>query len=585
MARLFELTMQPAPEHTESELLQFRRHKLEELQKRGIAAFGGKFEVSHDPGTLKANFTEGLEVRIAGRILSRRQMGKATFFDVGDISGRIQCYLSKNDVGEEAYDLFVHQIDIGDFVAIEGLSFVTKKGENSVHVKTLVPMGKALRPLPDKWHGIADREIKYRQRYLDLISNDRSREIFVTRSKMVAEIRSYLHGRDFMEVETPMMQDVPGGAAARPFETYFNALDQKMYLRIAPELYLKRLLVGGFTRVFELNRNFRNEGVSRRHNPEFTMLEAYWAFSDFEQMADLVEGLICHLAEKFCGGLRIKRNRSTEIRAILFMIPRLVQEHHLTLTPEAATEFQAVVAAAHKALNELDHHNATAVAQSTREELRRFLGLCEGTFNDGQKGFFAGMMAKLETLCEDAFIDLSRPWKRTPYRDLVKGAAGEDWFALDKDAKVARAQGLGVHEIHAGDEHYELDQKVFEKLVEERSFNPLFVTHVPKELVPLAKQNTADESVVDVYELVINGQEISPGYSELNDPIVQRERLEHQAGEEIQKIDEEFITALEHGMPPAGGIGIGIDRLIMMLTGAESIRDVVLFPQLKRKAE
>jgi lysyl-tRNA synthetase len=585
MARLFELTMQPAPEHTESELLQFRRHKLEELQKRGIAAFGGKFEVSHDPGTLKANFTEGLDVRIAGRMLSRRQMGKATFFDVGDISGRIQCYLSKNDVGEEAYDLFVHQIDIGDFVAIEGLSFVTKKGENSVHVKTLVPMGKALRPLPDKWHGIADREIKYRQRYLDLISNDRSREIFVTRSKMVAEIRSYLHGRDFMEVETPMMQDVPGGAAARPFETHFNALDQKMYLRIAPELYLKRLLVGGFTRVFELNRNFRNEGVSRRHNPEFTMLEAYWAFSDFEQMADLVEGLICHLAEKFCGGLRIKRNRSTEIRAILFMIPRLVQEHHLTLTPEAATEFQGVVAVAHKLLNELEHDNATTVAQGMREELRRFLGLCEAGFNEGQKGFFAGMMAKLETLCEDAFIDLSRPWKRTPYRELVKGAAGEDWFALDKEAKVARAQGLGVHEIHAGDEHYELDQKVFEKLVEEKSFNPLFVTHVPKELVPLAKQNTADESVVDVYELVINGQEISPGYSELNDPIVQRERLEHQAGEEIQKIDEEFITALEHGMPPAGGIGIGIDRLIMMLTGAESIRDVVLFPQLKRKAE
>ncbi len=491
--------MQPAPEHSESELLQFRRAKLDELQKRGIAAFGGKFEVSHDPGTLRKNFVEGIDVKVAGRILSRREMGKATFFDIGDITGRIQCYLSKSDVSEEDYALFIHQIDIGDFVGVTGQSFVTKKGEPSIHVKVLIPLSKALRPLPDKWHGVTDREIKYRQRYLDLISNDRSREIFVTRSKMVAEIRNYLHGRDFLEVETPMMQDVPGGAAARPFETHFNALDQKMYLRIAPELYLKRLLVGGFNRVFELNRNFRNEGVSRRHNPEFTMLEAYWAYADFEQMADLVEDMICHLAEKFCGGLIIEHKD---------------EEGALTKT-----------------------------------------------------------------------IDLSRPWKRVSYRELVKGAAGEDWFTLSKEAKVERAHSLGVNEIHAGDEHHELDQKAFEKLVEEKSFNPTFVTHVPKELVPLAKQNVADDSVVDVYELIINGQEISPGYSELNDPIVQRQRLLDQAGEETQKIDEEFLLALEHGMPPAGGIGIGIDRLIMMLTGAESIRDVVLFPQLKRKTE
>lgn len=491
--------MQPAPEHSESELLQFRRAKLDELQKRGIAAFGGKFEVSHDPGTLRKNFVEGIDVKVAGRILSRREMGKATFFDIGDITGRIQCYLSKSDVSEEDYALFIHQIDIGDFVGVTGQSFVTKKGEPSIHVKVLTPLSKALRPLPDKWHGVTDREIKYRQRYLDLISNDRSREIFVTRSKMVAEIRNYLHGRDFLEVETPMMQDVPGGAAARPFETHFNALDQKMYLRIAPELYLKRLLVGGFNRVFELNRNFRNEGVSRRHNPEFTMLEAYWAYADFEQMADLVEDMICHLAEKFCGGLII------------------------------------------------EHKDEEGAVTKT--------------------------------------IDLTRPWKRVSYRELVKGAAGEDWFTLSKEAKVERAHSLGVHEIHAGDEHHELDQKAFEKLVEEKSFNPTFVTHVPKELVPLAKQNVADDSVVDVYELIINGQEISPGYSELNDPIVQRQRLLDQAGEETQKIDEEFLLALEHGMPPAGGIGIGIDRLIMMLTGAESIRDVVLFPQLKRKTE
>jgi lysyl-tRNA synthetase class 2 len=294
-----------------------------------------------------------------------------------------------------------------------------------------------------------------------------------------------------------MMQDVPGGAAAKPFETFFDALHQKMYFRIAPELYLKRLLVGGFPRIFELNRNFRNEGLSRRHNPEFTMLEAYWAYADFEQMADLVEGLICHLAEKFCGGLTI---------------------------------------------------------QHKDEE---------------------GNVVKT--------INLQRPWRRAPYRDLVKEAAGQDWFDLDKAQKVNRAQEMGLQEVRESDEHYELDQKIFEKLVEEKSFDPLFVTKSPKELVPLAKQNVEDDSVVDVYELVINGQEISPGYSELNDPITQRARLEHQAGEEVQKIDEEFLLALEHGMPPAGGIGIGIDRLIMMLTGAESIRDVVLFPQLKRK--
>jgi lysyl-tRNA synthetase, class II len=489
----------PTPELSESELLQVRRHKLEELQKRGIDAFGSKFEVTHAPGALKADFTEGLAVSLAGRILSRRVMGKATFFDLGDISGRIQCYLSKGDVGDEVYAVFTDLLDIGDFVGVSGQTFVTKKGERSVHLSAVTPLSKALRPLPDKWHGITDKEIKYRQRYLDLISNERSRDLFVTRSRMIAEIRRYLQERQFLEVETPMMQDVAGGAAARPFETHFHALDQQMFLRIAPELYLKRLLVGGFSRVFELNRNFRNEGLSRRHNPEFTMLEAYWAYADFEQMADLVEGMICHLAENFCGGLIIQH----------------------------------------------------------RDE--------EGNVN--------------------RTIDLTRPWKRASYRDLVKEAAGQDWFDLSKEAKVQRAQSLGVHEIHATDEHHELDQKAFEKLVEEKSFNPTFVTHVPKELVPLAKQNTADDSVVDVYELIINGQEISPGYSELNDPIVQRQRLLEQAGDETQKIDEDFLLALEYGMPPAGGIGIGIDRLIMMLTGAESIRDVVLFPQLKRRLD
>jgi aspartyl/asparaginyl-tRNA synthetase len=238
-------------------------------------------------------------------------MGKATFFDLGDISGRMQCYLSKGDVGDEAYAQFIQLVDIGDFVGVEGFTFITKRGEKSIHIKKLTPLSKALRPLPDKWHGIADKEIKYRQRYLDLISNDRSREIFVTRSKMVAAIRNYMQERGFLEVETPMMQDVPGGAAAKPFETFFHALNQPMFLRIAPELFLKRLLVAGFTQIFELNRNFRNEGMSRRHNPEFTMLEAYWAYADFEKMADLVEGMICHLAETSAAGSRSSTRTKT----------------------------------------------------------------------------------------------------------------------------------------------------------------------------------------------------------------------------------------------------------------------------------
>lgn len=490
-------TQPQAPSQTESELLQVRRDKLEKMKAAGIDPFGGKFETNAEPGTLRADFTEGRSVKLGGRVLSRRIQGKAGFFDIGDFTGRIQCYINKKEIGDAPFDHFTDLVDIGDWVGVEGETFITRTGEPSVKVLKFTVLSKSLRPLPDKWHGLTDKEQKYRQRYLDLISNPESREIFVTRSLMIAEIRRFLQERAFLEVETPMMQDVAGGAAARPFETFHNALNMPLYLRIAPELFLKRLLVGGFTRIFELNRNFRNEGISRRHNPEFTMLEAYWAFADFEQMADLVESLICHLAEKFCGGLII------------------------------------------------EHKNAQGEVTRT--------------------------------------INLQRPWKRTSYRDLIKGV-DPTWFERTPPERKVRAAELGV-EIGPNFEDYEVTQHVFEKLVEEKQFDPLFVTHCPKELVPLAKQNAQDNSVVDVYELVINGQEISPGYSELNDPIVQRARLEDQAGEETQKIDEEFITALEFGMPPAGGIGIGIDRLIMMLTGAESIRDVVLFPQLKRKAE
>ena len=482
---------------TEEELIAVRREKLNKLRELGVNPYGERFLIDKEIDELTESFTEGSKVVVAGRITAHRDMGKSHFFDISDFKGRIQCYLNAKAVGEESFEIF-KQLDLGDWIGIEGETFKTKVGEPTVKVESFKVLSKSLRPLPDKYHGLSDKETRYRQRYLDLVSNEASRNIFLKRSLIVREIRDFLQDRGFIEVETPMLQDVPGGAAARPFETHHNALNMPLYMRIAPELFLKRLLVGGMTKVFELNRNFRNEGISRRHNPEFTMLEAYWAYADFEAMADLVEEMVCSVAEKYCGGLNIE----------------------------------------------------------TKDE--------DGNVTKN--------------------INLSRPWKRAPYKELIKDVAGQDWFEFTSDQRREKCAELGV-EISEQMEDYEVTQQVFEKLVEEKTFDPLYVTHVPKELVPLAKQNTDDDSLVDVYELIINGQEISPGYSELNDPDIQRQRLMDQAGEETQKVDEEFLTALEHGMPPAGGIGIGIDRLVIMLTSAESIRDVVLFPQLKKSGD
>ena len=454
---------------TEEELIAVRREKLNRLKELGVNPYGEKFLIDSEIDELCSSFTEGSKVIIAGRITAHRDMGKSHFFDISDFKGRIQCYLNAKAVGEQDFEIF-KQLDLGDWIGIEGETFKTKVGEATVKVESFKVLSKSLRPLPDKYHGLSDKETRYRQRYLDLVSNEASRSIFLKRSLIVREIRDFLQDRGFIEVETPMLQDVPGGAAARPFETHHNALNMPLYMRIAPELFLKRLLVGGMTKVFELNRNFRNEGISRRHNPEFTMLEAYWAFADFEAMADLVEEMVCTVAEKYCGGLNIE----------------------------------------------------------TKDE--------EGNVIKN--------------------INLSRPWKRAPYKELIKGVAGQDWFDISADQRREKCAELGV-EISELMEDYEVTQQVFEKLVEEKTFDPLYVTHVPKELVPLAKQNTNDDSLVDVYELIINGQEISPGYSELNDPDIQRQRLMDQAGEETQKVDEEFLTALEHGMPPAGGIGVG----------------------------
>jgi lysyl-tRNA synthetase class 2 len=482
-------------DHSQNELLAVRRQKLDSLRAAGVAPFGAAYETTGNPGEIRATFADDQKVRTAGRITAHRNMGKSHFIDLSDSSGRIQVYINSKEVGPEAISVF-DQLDIGDFIGVEGETFTTKTGEPSIKASSFMVLAKSLRPLPDKWHGVQDTEIKYRHRYLDLIANRESMEVFQKRIAIVREMRRFLEDRGFIEVETPMMQAVPGGAAAAPFKTHHNALGVDLFLRIAPELYLKRLLVGGFTKIFELNRNFRNEGISRRHNPEFTMLEAYWACADFEKMAALVEEMVCHVAQTVCGTLQI------------------------------------------------EHKDAEGKTLRT--------------------------------------IDLTPPWRRSDYKDLIRGIV-PDWYERTQEQRRnwCHENHIDVSHCH---EDFEVTQHVFEKLIEEKTLNPLFVTHCPKELVPLAKENARNPSVVDVYELVMNGQEISPGYSELNDPDVQRARLEHQSGGETQKLDEEFLTALEYGMPPAGGIGIGIDRLVMMLTGVESIRDVILFPHMRPRS-
>ena len=480
----------------ENELIALRRKKLDTLRAKGIEPFGSAFEPSGSIAEVREKFKEGETLRAAGRITAHRDMGKSHFLDLRDATGRIQIYVHVKEVGPELVDLF-RLLDMGDLIGVEGTCFLTKSGEPTLKVCAFRLLAKALRPLPEKWRGLQDIEARYRQRYLDLLTNERSRIVFEKRIAIVRETRRFFEERGFLEVETPILQTIAGGAAAEPFCTHHKALGLDLYLRIAPELYLKRLLVGGFNKVFEVSLNFRNEGISRKHNPEFTMLEAYWAYADFEKVANLVEELVCRLAEVVCGSLQI--------------------EHR-----------------------------------------------------DGD-----GKITRV--------INLKRPWRRARYHDLLREVAGKDWFELQSEQRRERATRDLKVEILPQLADFEVTQHVFEKLIEEETIDPVFVTHCPKELVPLARQNSDDSSLVDVFELIINGVEIAPGYSELNDPLLQRQRLLDQAGEETQKIDEEFLLALEHGMPPAGGFGIGIDRLTMLLTGAESIRDVILFPLLRPK--
>ncbi|KAF0246588.1 MAG: lysyl-tRNA synthetase class [Planctomycetota bacterium] len=479
-----ETTGGPRPEE---KLLADRRAHMDAVKAKGIDPWGGRHDGTASIGPIVAAYEEGREVSVAGRITGRRQFGKANFLDLRDWTGKIQLYVKKDIVGDAAMELF-NLLDLGDLIGVKGKLFKTKTGETTVEVMEFRVLTKSLRPLPEKWHGLQNVEIRYRQRYLDLISNPEVMETFRKRSLIVSEWRRWLSERGFIEVETPMMQPIPGGAAAKPFTTHHNALDMQLYMRIAPELYLKRLLVGGMEKVFEINRNFRNEGISPRHNPEFTMCELYWAYSDYNGMMELTEGLLMHLS----------RLTSTTGRV-----------------PFDGREF-----------------------------------------------------------------DFTPPWPRKKYLDLFQEKAGFDWFDHEKVVAKARELKLEVgkrpHEAIAND--------VWEHLVEADLSGPVFVIDFPVELSPLTKRSAADNRVVERFELYIANMEIANAYTELNDPIEQRERFERQitAKEEgMERIDEDFLVAQEHGMPPAGGIGIGVDRVVMLLTDSKSIRDVILFPLMR----
>lgn len=465
-----------------------RLANMEKLKGAGYKPFGHAFKRSGNLAAIRKDFKDELKVSAAGRLTTIRSMGKSIFADIKDGTGKFQVYAQKNALGEQAFEAF-KLLDVGDHIGLEGQLFTTHAGEPTIKIDRWELLSKALLPLPEKWHGLKDVEARYRQRYLDLIASQEVRDLFNKRTMAIREIRNFLFDRGFLEVETPMMQAMAGGAAARPFVTRYTALDTDMYLRIAPELYLKRLLVGGFDKIFELNRNFRNEGLSRTHNPEFTMLEIYEAYSNVSGMKEIVEGLVVHVAKTVFGSLQVKFG-----------------EHSIDFTP---------------------------------------------------------------------------PWREVPYRDLIIEKMGTGWYDLSAADAGRKADALGLA-VEKSWDHLAITHEIYEKTIEKTLIQPTFVTRLPAALVPLAKACEDDATCADVFELEIAGQEIAPGYTELNDPLEQRKRLEAQTGG--APIDEEFVTALEHGMPPAGGMGIGIDRLIMVLSGIEAIRDVILFPQLRPRA-
>ena len=490
---------------TEDELITQRRNHLQRLRDGGIAypndfkrnALAADMHLQFDNSDKDELAAKKIRVKLAGRMMSRRIMGKASFADLQDMSGRIQLFVKKDEISDQAYDEF-KQYDLGDILGTEGYLFITKTGELSIHVESLRLLTKSLRPLPEKFHGLTDQEARYRQRYLDLLTNEDTRRVFAIRTRVINFIRNYLTRIGFTEVETPMMHQVPGGATARPFKTHHNALDMELYLRIAPELYLKRLLVGGMDRVFEINRSFRNEGLSTRHNPEFTMLEFYQAYADYKDLIDLTEDML---------------------RLML-----------------------------------LDLNNSTT------------------------------LVSQGET------YDLANPFRRMTVIESILHFNSGVTVAELTDLQSARvlAEKLKIHV----DPKYGIGKiqiEIFEKTVESKLIQPTFITSYPTEVSPLARCNDQDPSVTDRFEFFIGGREIANGFSELNDPDDQAARFRKQvedkaAGDhEAMHYDADYITALEYGMPPAAGEGIGIDRLVMLLTDSPTIRDVILFPHMRSK--
>jgi lysyl-tRNA synthetase class 2 len=598
-------------------LIEQRKAKLAALRAKGIDPFKNKFTPGETCADARKNYAEGRETAVAGRITAHREMGKSMFIDVRDQSGRLQIYAQKNHLEETApgsWDIFTH-LDLGDFIGARGKLFTTKTGEISIKLDSFVILAKALRPPPAKWHGLEDTEIRYRQRYLDLMANPEVKDVMLKRSEIIREIRNFLHARGFVEVETPMMQAIPGGAAAQPFKTHHNALGCDFYLRIALELYLKRLLVGGVDKVFEIGRNFRNEGLSRKHNPEFTMLEAYQAFGDYKSMMKLVAEMVTHVAKTVLGTTKIPRKQSGAVAAAIDRsvktLDRLSADEFLnsirSQTTEPIARFAENIQLVRRELWDIRNKLGTVPDQELAKIALDTLGkgivqisavkaqlnierLLEpeigGIQGVGRKIALAlrGPLWALDAEIKNPIIDLDH-WKEARYKEIVKAFISKDWF----DFSPAERRRYAIEDLQlAGDiadgcQDFEITSAVFEKIIEPLQIQPTFVTHLPKELVPLAKLSPDDPTTVEVFECCINGQEIAPAYTEQNDPIEQRERLEHQAGGEQQKLDEDFLVALEHGMPPAGGMGMGIDRLCMMLLGQESIRDVILFPQLKPK--
>lgn len=477
-----------------------KKRKLSNLRELGINPYPYKYDRSHEAEELKQKYAslevgevkEADVVSVAGRVMTKRPMGKAAFFNIQDQSGQLQVYLRKDEVGDEGKSVF-QNMDIGDIVGIKGHMFKTQKGEVSVHASGITMLCKTIEPLPEKFHGLTDVEMKYRYRHLDLIMDQESRKVFEKRSKILKETRNYLDNLGFLEVETPMLQRVYGGAAAHPFQTHHRALDMTLFLKISPETYLKRLVVGGFEKVYDMNRNFRNEGIDRTHNPEFTMIEWYEAYTDYNDQMLRVEGLISGLAEKVCGSAQI--------------------------------EYQA------KALN------------------------------------------------------LAAPWRRLSMHDAIKEYGKMDVDTMSDDDLYNACKKNGSDLEKAG-LRGEMISELFELVAEEHLWEPTFITDYPKEISPLTKMHRDKEGLVERFELFIAGMEIANSYSELNDPIDQYERLEEQeaqrvVNEEAQPMDDDFMHAIDVGMPPTGGVGVGIERVVMILTDRPSIRDIILFPTLR----